>query len=149
MDNWKDYVGIQHLQPGADVGLAYIIAWKNVDTGEQSLDAVKFAVTKFPYTDDDIGDAVEQALMSFPLVVCKNEIELNWFKNNVAMNSRRGVANTNFGNSWFYMSNIESNNSFDAALVVVQNNNHQYAIVKNPNFETYGFVIDNTFPMDV
>lgn len=150
MVNWKDYVGVQPLQKGAECGIAYIITMNTDSEGNPvGFRALKEAVFEFPFTESEVGVEVEKLIMSFPKETCDGPMQINQLKNMVAVKSRRGVANKNFGPAWFYMADRTNVHIYDVPIVVVPNNHGMYAILKNPNFEKYGFVIDTPNPMTV
>lgn len=54
--------------------------------------------------------------------------------NKIAMNTRRGIGNTRFGDTLFY----KGANEYDCPIIVVKKGD-LYGIFKHPNFEQYGF----------
>lgn len=86
-------------------------------------------------TIDTIGDVVEQEiLLSFPEIVINKEQELRSAKTRVAFNTRRGMANTNFENVWWY----QGQSNADRPIFVVSYEG-KYGIWKHPQFKNYGF----------
>jgi hypothetical protein len=88
----------------------------------------------FSLTEAEVGDRIEEILQEFPVRDIRNVYELTSAKTKVANDTRRGVANTNVGDVWFY----SGTNIVDRPIQVCEINN-RYAVFKVPNFAEYGF----------
>ncbi len=156
MKNWQDYVSIQNLTDDQitrcvvmgvprDIAKCHYLIYKT--NWKKSLSLVGDS-DQFDFNDvlietaDTIGDKVEEAILtSFPTKVITNKFELRSAQSHVAMTTRRGVANTNWNNVWYYRGTV--NPRVDQPIFVIKYND-RYGIWKHPLFENYGFVaVDN------
>ena len=143
MNNWKDYVGYQPLNeeelPKAYYTLAYTV--QTADNGSSfvspRINRVLIDVSEMTLTEDTVGQAVEDVLLTFPTQEIKNEVELMRAKNNVARTSCRAHPNTNFNGAWYY----KGSSVTDSAIYVIGYKG-QYAVKKHVNFDNYGFKTD-------
>jgi len=141
MDNWKDYVGYQPLNeeelPKAYYTLVYTV--QTTDNGSpfvsQRINRVLIDVSEMTLTEDTVGQAVEDILLTFPTQEIKSEVELQRAKNNIAITTRHAVPETNFNGAWYFNSSVT-----DSAVYVIGYKG-QYAVKKHVNFDNYGFVV--------
>lgn len=139
--NWKNYVGFQdldvlgcrHIEYMVFDGdpIAFSIKWKFVENLE------------FIYTEDELNDIIQSVLLEFPDIGIKNDIEIQLDKIAVARKTRRGVANTNYKDVYFYMNQTAKNphaRRCDCPIIVAKYQN-KYAVFKHPDFENYGFKV--------
>lgn len=157
MKNWKDYVGLQLSEHDAESG-ERLSKFLVVNKEEKynffiSLVDIVVLIEEYKYTEDDVGDIVESALMEFPKwdKPLTEECGLYNIGLQIARQTRRGMGETKFTNgkttSIFYTSKkehafpITEINKYDAPLVVSEYKG-KYAVVKHPDFEKYGFVVE-------
>ena len=146
MKNWKDYVGFQPAgpeprDPFTGVMLFYLDSgYTKGETSdwpvqiEISIKKVAIVPEEFIISEDHIGDVVQSTLKLFPVIETSNVYERDRERTRVAMNTRRGAANTNFGTTWFY----RGNSMFDQPIMVTEYKS-KYAIWRHPKFSDYGF----------
>lgn len=172
MNNWKDYVAVQPQEttaagaPCPFHGNIYYLKYTTDPDGCICLSALGHPVTEeqFTLTEDEIGDAVEATLYEFPEVEIEqwDHSKLTWFtrlkcwwrgyvitspyinreKVMVAQRTRRGVANINYENVWFYggRTGQKKVNLIDQPIIVAEYKG-KYMIFKHPKFADYGFVM--------
>ncbi len=155
MNNWHEYVGhqpltfdgdpptlfVQNIQgTGILMGWCHIMAYHTNWKQQLSLRMDKEQIdieTVLIETEDTIGDAVEEAVMtSFPTKIITNPVELILAKNDVAVKTRRSVPNVEFNGVWWY----QGNHATDRPIYVLSHEG-KYGIWKHPLFEDYGFRI--------
>lgn len=140
MENWKDYVGFQPIADNYEIkDDAIPVFFLTVETQTSKGIAISILREKidqslFVLTESEVGDKVEEILNEFPQIKIEDEIQLARAKNQVAIVSHRGTANTNYNTTWFY----KGINAFDAPIVVSQLVD-KYHVFKHPDFEKYGF----------
>ena len=140
MENWKDYVGFQPVADDYEIKDDVVpVFFLTIET--QTSKKIAMAILRekidqslFVLTESEVGDKVEEILNEFPQIKIEHEIELARAKNQVAIDSRRGIANTNYNNTWFY----KGLNAFDVPIIVSQLGD-KYYVFKHPVFEKYGF----------
>jgi len=143
MDNWKDYVGYQPLNeeelPKYYNTLIYNVTTKADGSPDVSVRIMreKIDISEMTLTEDEVGQAVEDVLLTFPTQEIKNEVELMRAKNNVARTSCRAHPNTNFNGAWYY----KGSSVTDSAIYVIGYKG-QYAVKKHVSFDNYGFKTD-------
>lgn len=136
MKNWKDYVGFYESQEPPENGEVRIFYLSLIDLTSNSAVKVEKIKANLDMNNDEVGKWVEDQLKTFPTVECENEIALLRAKNNVARQTRRAPANTNYENIWFY----KGQSVTDTALFVTEYNG-KFAVFKHPHFEKYGFIV--------
>lgn len=106
--------------------------------------SVKPAVVECSLTEDEMISEVESLLESFPVYQIDSslspqlkEIEELRVGNEIAKNALRGAGYTRFKNSLYY----RGDTVVDAPIIVAENDG-KYGIFKHPNFERYGFVLE-------
>lgn len=148
MKNWKDYVGYQpsalvlfylttkHTQIDAKE-LGYADSGNEVPHISFTIERIKLKEENFTIPESEVGGVVEQLLYQFPHKEASTEkFELQRHIVNVARETRRGMANKNWKNVWYYA----GSSAFDHPILVTEYNG-KYAVVKHPAFEKYGFVM--------
>ena len=171
MKDWNNYVGCQELTPEAgtfdtrkltvcgtdtytDWGVCKYLAYKQNWQGQLSLalEQDEFHIDQvLNETEDTIGDAVEQALLtSFPEIIIANETQLQEAKCQVARDTRRGITNKHFSNIWWYQGQGGATTPRPENTIMVENTDQpiivvkyqgKYGIWKHPNFAQYGFAV--------
>ena len=144
MNNWKDYVGYQPLNeeelPKAYYTLAYTV--QTADNGSSfvspRINRVLIDVSEMTLTEDTVGQAVEDVLLTFPTQEIKSIDGLQLAKNKVEAAGggygRRSIANCN--GAWYH----KGDSVMDNAVYVIGYKG-QYAVKKHPDFDNYGFKI--------
>ena len=142
MNNWKDYVGYQPLNE-EELPKAYHILVYTVKTDaggdlfvSPRINRVLIDVSEMTLTEDEVGQAVEDALLTLPTQEIKSAVELQRAMNNVSLTTRHAVPTTNFNGTWYHNSSVT-----DSAIYVIGYKG-QYAVKKHPDFDNYGFVTD-------
>ena len=148
MDNWKDYVGyqpIKELNDQGKAGLFYLVVGPTTETTPAGdtrmfirIDKEMFLPEDFTLTEAEVGPAIETLMMRFPIINVANMVDLERAKLNVARETRRGVATTNWNDIWYY----KGDSPTDSPIIVVSYEG-KYAIFEHPKFMTYGFVVEN------
>ena len=158
MNNWRDYIPEDKWESFA--GKTAMLVARGIGTNEMSLHAEYLPVEKLSYTEDTIGSAVLEALKEFPVYEIHKPsveeafwaeriklLEYHKLRNLVARNSRRGIGNRiikqDNGYIVFYSGTRIGTGLFrlgDSPLSVCSFEG-KYEIAKNPNFDTYGFVV--------
>ena len=141
MKNWRDYVGYQPIalsdpDPNkTDISLHFLTGIENSD-GNVRLQILreKFDLSEVVLTDDEVGNTVEELLLSFPIVSCENIVTVERQKLQVAKDTNRGVATTNYNNTWFYKGTSPTDSP-----IIVCGLEDKYYVFKHPDFEKYGF----------
>jgi hypothetical protein len=139
MKNWRDYVGYQPLdQYEAPKGYYVLTAVKpNADgspSGSFTIIREPIDVSEITLTEDQVGQAVEDVMKSFPKKDIITNIDLEQAKVQVAEDTRRAFATTNFGRAWYY----HGGSFTDSAIYVIEYRG-KYAVKKHPDFDKYGF----------
>ena len=142
MKNWRDYVGYQPIAlsdpNNTTIGLHFLTGLANND-GNISLRILRenFDLSEVVLTDDEVGDAVEELLQSLPTARCDNVVAIERSKLQVAKDTNRGVATTNYNNTWFYKGTSPTD-----APIIVCGLEDKYYVFKHPDFEKYGFNVE-------
>lgn len=138
MENWKDYVSFQ----SRDIELikekdltpkVFFVKSRDIDGSAFELKSEEISEESCVYTEDNIGNAIEQTLQEFPSIEVSG-IGIEHEKLNVAKNTCRGIATTNWENTWYY----NGSTNFDRPIIVYQLG-EKYGIFKHPDFDKYGF----------
>lgn len=143
--SWEQYVSYQPSTKRDKT--VYHLTYKVDDDGKGrkislEVDTHALSVNQYIYTDDTIESAVIAVLESFSQVEVKNNFELNSACIRVAAQTRRGPANHNWGNVWYYMGT--SKGELDSGFIVSSIyllGERLYAIWKADKFDSYGFTI--------
>ena len=136
MQNWRDYVGYQPISltdkdtENTTIKLFYLTA---IPGGVRILKE-PFDLSEVVLSDSEVGDRVEELISQFPSLEIENAVALERAKLQVAKATGRGVATTNYNDTWFY----KGANSTDAPIIVCGLED-KYYIFKHPNFNQYGF----------
>ena len=137
IDNWKEYIPFQGpSDQGIDKTIVYFVVASNNPETKIQLSIIKQEVTDHPYTEDELVTAIKETLATFPKMICTTDIQLEKVKVEIARQSKRGMGNTECDNAIWY----KGTSVYDSPLTV-SSCNDKYALLKNPNFETYGFVV--------
>lgn len=144
LENLQQYAAIQEN----DEGEIKYICWKNND-GAISLTVDVLENCECTLSESEMLTKVEKTLYEFPFTTISSalgdiqtEIQLNRLKNKVALETRRGVANTTYNNVLYYRNNIPNLEiDCDSPLFVLKNGD-KYGVYKHPDFDKYGFVVE-------
>jgi len=129
------------------------LAYKNdATTGAISLEVFEHIIplNEYIYTEDTIEGAVVAVLESFPQKEVDNNWQLQNACNDVARTTRRGMANRNWNNTWYYVGT--GNSQVDCGFVVsstLHRGETHYAIWKSDIFDDYGFTVKRFDRMEV
>lgn len=147
MNNWKDYVGYQPLNE-EELPKAYQIVVYTVKPEENGsslvsqrmdvarhMDEVEIDLSEMTLTEDEVGQAVEDVILTFPTQEIKSIVELQRAKINISRTSRLAPPPINFNAAWYH------NGSFTDSAIYVIGYKGQYAVKKHPDFDKYGFVV--------
>lgn len=154
---WKDKIPVALLEKENDDVLLLVVTREEGSSSQDGMcirmEALPFQASSLPYNKDTINQAVIDVLMELPEAEIgfnsdeQKFIHLQHLKNTVARQTRRGVGNKTIlvdGGEILFYSNTESK-IFDSVLkdtpLVVCRHKGKYGIIKNPNFEQYGFVV--------
>ena len=141
MNNWKELVGLQHLTMRD--GRVNYLTFDTVD-GQFSF-VVRSAKVECVLTEDETIERLNQIFNSFTTKSEPSEIKIHRAKIEVARKSRRGVANTQWGNAMYYrgVQKKEIHASQMDAPVIVGEFEGKYGILIHPKFDDYGFIVTN------
>lgn len=163
MKNWKDYVGFQQTTDWfwhkPTKFNSFYLTIKRESIVSITIERKDITPSDFIHSEDNIGDAVESLLVSFPTWEIEDKKEWNdpdslykkctiaRINNKIAQNSRRGVGNSEFefdkGTVYFYKG---YNNQLDSPIIVSQYLSNEgdkgYFVMKHPDFDRYGFVVE-------
>lgn len=136
-----DLVGHQPLS-SPDGKIIYLTI-KDYEATEPSME-IKSESVECSLSEDEMISEVEQLLESFPIYRIDGsandqlkEIQQLQVSNDIAKNALRGAGNTRFKNSFYY----KGDETVDSPIIVAEHNG-KYGIFKHPNFERYGFVLE-------
>ena len=137
-----DLVGHQPLS-SPDGKIIYLTI-KDYEATEPSME-IKSESVECSLSEDEMISEVEQLLESFPIYRIDGsatghmeEIQQLQVRNDIAKNALRGAGNTRFKNSLYYKGD---NLNVDSPIIVAEHDG-KYGIFKHPNFERYGFVLE-------
>lgn len=133
--NWKEYIPEQPVtkKDNGDLCVFYLQPW--LEPGGISVE--RGFVTNHPtYTDQEMNDIAKAALLSFDVKDIANNFDIERLKVKVATATRRGMANTNWNNVWYY----KGSTNFDSPFIVGKMDEDKYVLFVHPNFDMYGFV---------
>ncbi len=145
MENWRDYVGYQPISltdkdpENTTINLFFLTSYRGEGIELRVLKE-QFDLSEVVLTDEEVGSKVEELLLSFPKVKleAKRDMTINDMlirnKEAVATASRRGRANTNYNDTWFY----KGVSPMDAPIIVCGLDD-KYYVFSHPNFKLYGF----------
>lgn len=137
MKNWKDYVGFYESEDASENDEVKVFYLSMFDSEGALRTHVTKIKVKLDMNEDEVGEWVEAQLKTYPVVECNGEIAVLRAMNNVARQSLRAPANTNYENIWFY----KGESVTDTALFVTGHNG-KFAVFKHPHFEKYGFIVN-------
>ena len=147
IENWRDLVGY-HLIPH-DVATAtpfYLKMTQKEPDSEMFESSRKMLMSilkgdeiNLDLTEEQLCEQLDAILTSFPESEYDNDdLGKKRAANQVARQTYRGPANTEYKNSIFY----RSENWVDAAVIVMESKG-RYGIFKHPDFDKYGFGLKN------
>lgn len=150
MNNWKDYVAFQPLNEELpNHYMTLVINDTTREDGSPGLPAIlimreKIDESEMTLTEDEVGQAVEDVLSTFPTQEIKSEVDLMRVKNEIARTCRRAHPASYFNGAWYY----KGSSIYDSAIYVIGYKG-KYAVKKHRDFDKYGFVTDfvSTSPM--
>lgn len=87
-------------------------------------------------TEAEAIKQIDTLFNSFTTTVENNPVEIERAKNTVAKKTRRGRANLNYNNTWFYKGSYKADSP-----VIVAHCDGRYAVFSHPKFDDYGFRI--------
>jgi hypothetical protein len=144
IENYKQYVAVQEN----DIGEIKYLTWLQNSDG-LCLTVSELVDCKCNLNEIEMLAQVEKTLYEFPVstINCTRgeqlqEIQLNKLKNEVAIQTRRGVANKKFNNVLYYRSNIPNMKIEADSPIFVLKNGDRYGVFKHPDFNKYGFVVE-------
>jgi hypothetical protein len=137
IEDLKPYIGFQETKEPED-GTVKILYMKVTENGPMDINfSIERHKCEMNLSEEEAIEQIEALLDSFSDVVENETIIIERAKSQVASKSRRGFANTNYKNSWFY-----KGTSYSDAPIIVAHHEGKYAIFKHPNFDKYGFKIE-------
>ena len=125
IENWRDLVGYQK-----NTRHVYYLVYTRDDEGKPCISIEKSNVECY-LTEQKLCEKLDVILTSFP----KSNMSKNRAANQIARQSRRGIAKTEYKRSIFYRGSAS-----DAAVIVIERNG-KFGIFKHPNFDQYGFTL--------
>lgn len=151
MENWRDFVGHQKtavaIRPIGKarpnrVRITFFKTSVDVDgekrTTALSVEKLDVPLDEVNLTDEEVGVEVERLLHTFAHRSSSDPIDIERAKFGVAKRSMRGSAMTNFGKVWFY----RGTSAPDAPIIVAEYQG-KFAIFQHPNFDDYGFIVED------
>jgi hypothetical protein len=138
IENWRDLVGYEEIQ--APVGkVHYMKMTSNSDNGVSRLtmQIMKYEV-ECTLTEEELCDELDRILTSFSNT-CENNADAIKKACLVSISKqKRGSPNTSYKNSQYY----KGPSSYDSP-VVVGGFEGKFGIFKHPDFDGYGFMIQD------
>jgi len=125
IENWRDLVGYQK-----NTRHVYYLVYTRDDEGKPCISIEKSNVA-CDLTEQKLCEKLDVILTSFP----KSNMSKDRAANQIARQSRRGIAKTEYKRSIFYRGSAS-----DAAVIVIERNG-KFGIFKHPNFDQYGFTL--------
>lgn len=125
IENWRDLVGYQK-----NTKHVYYLVYTYDDEGKPCISIEKSNVECY-LTEQKLCEKLDVILTSFP----KSNMSKDRAANQIARQSRRGIAKTEYKRSIFYRGSAS-----DAAVIVIERNG-KFGIFKHPNFDQYGFTL--------
>ena len=125
IENWRDLVGYQK-----NTRHVYYLVYTRDDEGKPCISIEKSNVECY-LTEQKLCEKLDVILTSFP----KSNMSKDRAANQIARQSRRGIAKTEYKRSIFYRGSAS-----DAAAIVIERNG-KFGIFKHPNFDQYGFTL--------
>ena len=125
IENWRDLVGYQK-----NTRHVYYLVYTRDDEGKPCISIEKSNVA-CDLTEQKLCEKLDVILTSFP----KSSMSKDRAANQIARQSRRGIAKTEYKRSIFYRGSAS-----DAAVIVIERNG-KFGIFKHPNFDQYGFTL--------
>lgn len=136
IENLKEYIEFQTIDTEDDADTMSIFYLRV--NGQSPLDinmSIEKTTVDLDLSEEEAAKLIDQYLTDFSEVVENDTIAIERAKFNIAKKSRRGSANKNYKNSWFYASA-----SYDQPVLVAEHNG-KYAVMKHPDFDNYGFIV--------
>ena len=139
IDNWRDLVGYEEIQ--APVGkIHYLQMTSNSDNGVSQL---KMQIMKYEVectlTEEELCNELDNILTSFS-TTCENDaISIERAELESVSKQKRGMPKTSYKNAQYY----KGPSSYDSP-VVVGGFEGKFGIFKHPDFDDYGFMIEDT-----
>ena len=140
----KQYTGFQQLKAPTDKIYYFLMHLNEADTTQIKIKMdIKSATIQCTASEAEMNAQIKELLLSFPKFELLNgedvqQFGMNRAANLIARNSRRGAGNTQWENVLFYT----GGNSSDCPIIVAEHDG-KYGVFKHPQFEKYGFVLEN------
>ena len=119
IENWRDLVGYQK-----NTRHVYYLVYTRDDEGKPCISIEKSNVECY-LTEQKLCEKLDVILTSFP----KSNMSKDRAAKQIARQSRRGIAKTEYKRSIFYRGSAS-----DAAAIVIERNG-KFGIFKHPNFD--------------
>jgi hypothetical protein len=138
MIDWKEYVAHQSMEGDGNKFLLFYLSSHVVPNTNVAVSIEKMSVDEndLDLTEDRMIEELKEVVKTFPKATATDELTKKRLAVEVAKNSRRGMANKEFGGALYY----KGSNVFDSPLFVVSKGD-RYMVIKHPNFEKYGFYL--------
>lgn len=159
-NNWKHYVGYQPVDEGnlandesvPNIPVYYLETTRVGDEIYIGLKKIPIPKENYCLEENLVGEVVYQMLLNFPKWTkwigdatqeC-SDLNIDRIKNNIASNTRRGIGNivlqlADNKKIVFYSGKTSPDNP-----IIVSKYNGKYTVVKHPDFDRYGFVVETS-----
>lgn len=137
-DNWKDLVCLQDvkhdLPSDIPINVFYMRTYKQNGGVTISVEKERVPRALINLSEEALIKVLNGLVNQFPIVHISNNDQLIAEKNKIATRTRRGKANRNIDNLWFY----RGNSSIDGPIVVLEWQG-KFTVFTVPNFTDYAF----------
>ena len=131
-ENWQEYFKVQ------PTGYLFYAMTKNTEDGMSFVVEKTTTPVEHEYNQEQLVKALKETIASFPKRICYDEFTLDQAANKVALHSRRGKANVRLDKSFWYQGT-----HWTDSPIFVSESNGLYAVTKHPQFQNYGFVVED------
>ena len=137
--NWQDLVGYEEIQ--APVAKVFYLrtTYSDTDTSSNVGFSIERGIVECTLTEDALCDELDRILTSFSTTCENNSVAIERAKLDSVRKMKRGIPNTSYKNSQYY----KGPSSYDSP-VVVGGFEGKFGIYVHPEFDDYGFMIEDT-----
>lgn len=137
IEELKEYIKFQTLNTEDDADTMSVFYLRVNDQSPLNINISFEQVTvNLDLTEEEAVKLIDQYLTDFSETVNHDEAAIEQAKNTVRIKSRRGLADKNYKNSWFY-----AGQQYDQPVLVAEHKG-KYAVMKHPLFDNYGFIVE-------
>jgi hypothetical protein len=138
MKNWKEVFGVHptKMENAYTLTVDYLhVIYEGSSAREFRIDKIRSPIEEITMTEEEVAEQIEKAFSTLTHVVENDQIAILRGQTDVATRSRRGSANTNYGNYWFY-----NGSHITDRPILVMGHEGKYKVILHPDFDNYGFI---------